>query len=248
MLKTNLLLLVFFSVFSFAQNSGKVVYKATIFDLHLNSETDEVLEFNQGKVLYYEIPNSKDKKASAKDLSFKVKEDFIYTENGQVYNYLNIEKKDIVGVEPLCNIHWEITNEEKKINDFTCYKAMGKFRGREYVVWFTPEIPVPYGPWKLGGLPGLILEAEETNTNLENRFVYIVSEINIPYENTENIPLAKNHIASQKHLSYKEAVDKKYKLYNEIGARIKASMPKGTNIINEKGHEKFAQEQNLDCE
>ncbi|MDO5616543.1 MAG: hypothetical protein Q4G16_10145, partial [Cruoricaptor ignavus] len=100
MLKINLLLLIFFSVFSFAQNSGKVLYKATVFDSHLNSETDEVLEFNQGKVLYYEIPNSKDKKASAKDLSFKVKEDFIYTENGQVYNYLNIEKKDIVGVEP----------------------------------------------------------------------------------------------------------------------------------------------------
>ncbi|MDO5616594.1 MAG: GLPGLI family protein [Cruoricaptor ignavus] len=154
-----------------------------------------------------------------------------------------IEKKDIVGVEPVCNIHWEITNEEKKINDFTCYKAVGEFRGREYVVWFTPEIPVPYGPWKLGGLPGLILEAKDTG----NHFFYTVSEINIPYENTENIALANNHIASQKHLSYKEAVDKKYELYNEISARIKASMPKDTNIINEKGHEHYDQEQNLDC-
>ena len=31
-------------------------------------------------------------------------------------------------------------------------------------VWYTPEIPVPFGPDKYGGLPGLILEVNDGNT------------------------------------------------------------------------------------
>ena len=40
-----------------------------------------------------------------------------------------------------------------------CHYAITVFRGREWKVWFTEEIPVSLGPWKLGGLPGLILKA-----------------------------------------------------------------------------------------
>ena len=40
-----------------------------------------------------------------------------------------------------------------------CHKATTKFRGRVWEVWFTEEIPISLGPWKLGGLPGLILKA-----------------------------------------------------------------------------------------
>ncbi len=56
-------------------------------------------------------------------------------------------------------ISWEITNQKKKVLGYECQKATGTFRGREYTAWFTTAIPVPYGPWKLFGLPGLILEA-----------------------------------------------------------------------------------------
>ena len=32
-----------------------------------------------------------------------------------------------------------------------------RFRGRDYVAWYTEEIPLPpMGPYKFGGLPGLI--------------------------------------------------------------------------------------------
>ena len=37
--------------------------------------------------------------------------------------------------------------------------ATTHFRGRDWKVWFSEEIPLPLGPWKLGGLPGLILAA-----------------------------------------------------------------------------------------
>lgn len=46
----------------------------------------------------------------------------------------------------------------KKIGGYICTKAIARFRGRNYIAWFTPQIPLPYGPWKLIGLPGLILK------------------------------------------------------------------------------------------
>ena len=56
-------------------------------------------------------------------------------------------------------IDWKLSDETKKIGRFECKKASAFFRGRQYIAWYAPEIPLPFGPWKLQGLPGLILEA-----------------------------------------------------------------------------------------
>jgi GLPGLI family protein len=63
-------------------------------------------------------------------------------------------------------IDWEITNDFKDIGGYTCVKAITNFIGRKYTAWFTMEIPLPYGPWKLQGLPGMILEAYDTNKEI----------------------------------------------------------------------------------
>lgn len=65
--------------------------------------------------------------------------------------------------EPLREINWEITEEQKTIGNFSCIKAFGDQEGRTYEAWFTLEIPVPFGPYRLYGLPGLILEAHSTD-------------------------------------------------------------------------------------
>ena len=64
------------------------------------------------------------------------------------------------------DIRWELTNESKKIGAYTVKKATAAFRGRDYTAWFTTQIPLPYGPWKLSGLPGLILEAYDTHKEI----------------------------------------------------------------------------------
>jgi GLPGLI family protein len=64
------------------------------------------------------------------------------------------------------NIPWNIKEETKMIGIYKVQKATAHFRGRDYTAWFTSQIPLPYGPWKLVGLPGLILEAYDTNKEI----------------------------------------------------------------------------------
>lgn len=63
--------------------------------------------------------------------------------------------------EPIPVQNWSINMDStKQILGYKCYMATTNFRGREWTVYYTEDIPVSLGPWKLGGLPGLIMAAE----------------------------------------------------------------------------------------
>ncbi|REC44962.1 GLPGLI family protein [Chryseobacterium sp. 5_R23647] len=59
-------------------------------------------------------------------------------------------------------LKWQLHNESKKILDYSCKKATVKYRGREFVAWYTTEVPINNGPYVFEGLPGLILELEDS--------------------------------------------------------------------------------------
>lgn len=63
--------------------------------------------------------------------------------------------------EPLTYPKWKLENEKKIFCGYSCLKAITSFRGRNYTAWYAPEIPISDGPWKFGGLPGLILKIED---------------------------------------------------------------------------------------
>lgn len=63
--------------------------------------------------------------------------------------------------QDLKQIDWEIQPENKEILGFSVQKATGNFAGRNYIAWFAPELPFSDGPYKFGGLPGLILEISD---------------------------------------------------------------------------------------
>lgn len=58
---------------------------------------------------------------------------------------------------------WQILSERKELLNFHCQKAEITWAGRHWVAWFTPDVPLPEGPYKFGGLPGLIVELYDTD-------------------------------------------------------------------------------------
>ncbi|SPY36000.1 GLPGLI family protein [Porphyromonas cangingivalis] len=72
--------------------------------------------------------------------------------SGPVYHYE--EDTDLM--------KWTLQPEKRQILSYSCQRATTSFAGRNYEAWFTYDIPMPNGPWKFGGLPGLILSLRET--------------------------------------------------------------------------------------
>lgn len=64
--------------------------------------------------------------------------------------------------EQIENQNWEMCDSSTEILGYDCSMATCDYRGRRWIAWFTSDIPIPEGPWKLGGLPGLILAATDS--------------------------------------------------------------------------------------
>lgn len=64
------------------------------------------------------------------------------------------------GYEPTPDLAWILTDDTLTVSGYLCQQAMVTFRGVEWHVWYTEEIPSSAGPWRLRGLPGLIVKAE----------------------------------------------------------------------------------------
>ena len=101
--------------------------------------------------------------------------------------------KEFLIEEPLEKPDWKLVDETKKIGEYNCFKAelliqvtekqkeeykeflkkeetkpslfkMEEPKDKTIVAWYTPEIPVSFGPNNYWGLPGLILEINEDET------------------------------------------------------------------------------------
>lgn len=119
---------------------------------------------------------------------------------------------------------WNLSDETKKIGEYVCKKANCQFRGRSYTAWFAEEIPIPTGPWKLFGLPGLILEAYDTNME----FYAVAKELKVNIEANDE-PMKLNN-GTEANYSFEEY--KRYrKNYKEVYINsIKSKFPRGMNL------------------
>lgn len=83
---------------------------------------------------------------------------------------------------------WNIGSDTCTVLGYHCTKAETHFKGRHWTVWFTEDIPLDYGPWKLIGLPGLILKASDA----KKQYVFVANGLE-QIGGKEDITLIKNY-------------------------------------------------------
>ena len=90
------------------------------------------------------------------------------------------------GYEETPDIAWTLTNDTLTVSGYLCQQATATFRGVEWHAWYTDEIPSSAGPWRLRGLPGLIVKAEnEAHTFSLAGLRMEASPITAPEQNAE---------------------------------------------------------------
>ena len=77
------------------------------------------------------------------------------TYTDEIFRYLYYYEQELPAID------WQMQNADSVVCGYSCSKAVGEWRGRRWTVWYSMDIPIDDGPWKLQGLPGLILHAED---------------------------------------------------------------------------------------
>ena len=133
-----------------------------------------ILYFNNKESLYKEYSGGDDfnKDVKAKDSTSSIK----FLKSDTLFLYKNFTSKKMVTshmlfvkkkfVEDTLNLfEWVLTDETAKILDYECNVATTFFRGRNYKAYFYKNKKYRNGPWKMSGLPGLILKYEVTDSD-----------------------------------------------------------------------------------
>jgi len=235
-MKHYILLLLLFSAPIFSQ---KNTYKIT-YDYHIAAKRDGEIFMNTylktyltgdgKKSLYVEDfiasqnnnnnPNTLNIKTESNPVFYKELLDNKVTYRDMVsLKFFNIQ-------DEIENFDWQILPETKTILNYSCQKASLFFRGRTIEVYFTKDIPFSDGPWKLSGLPGMILEY--TINNNAGMYNAIATKVEITANNNEII----NPYHEKQTITYEEFVTTYRKKYADTKAKIlsyggSGGMPKG---------------------
>lgn len=99
----------------------------------------------------------------------------------------------------ISKMNWTLSKELKVIGEYTCYKALLKYKItntegefiKEVIAWYSPDIPFNFGPKGYAGLPGLILELKDGNVT------YTATKINFTTKNKKIKKVSGNLITEE---------------------------------------------------
>jgi len=220
------------SLVCFGQNSKynlKVAYKMetyfsglTTYDANLYSNGSEAI-FKYKNLDKDDVINKGDN-----NLIFKVTDSTLYyvrtskSRDSVIELKKGMEKDKLYMIEEsFPKIDWTITSDTTKVSNYVCYKATTHFRGRDYTAWFTPEIVSNFGPWKLHGLPGLILIAYDSKKEV----LFTAEKIQ-----TVNEPVVKMETKGFNRVTRQEYKDILKKGIEELGEKFSSKAERGFTI------------------
>ncbi len=126
-------------------------------------DVNAFLEFNNQESIYYvEDKMQNDGKSIVNTNRLYAGGDNTYYKNNNTKEFYH--ESDVFGEPSLIDLpkkKWKITQESKVIGGYVCYKAIDlSYKNNSTFAWFTPQIPVSFGPKAWADLPGLILEIQ----------------------------------------------------------------------------------------
>jgi GLPGLI family protein len=134
---------------------------------------DPSIGFRNPRFLYVIFKNHPDGKITTQE--FIPSDYYLYTENVKLFE-------------------WFISSETSSICGYPAQKATTAFAGREWIAWFTTEIPFNEGPYKFNGLPGLIVKIHD----IRNHYLFEMTQIKVPDEPTPINYIERHYIKTTK--------------------------------------------------
>ncbi|GHV35031.1 hypothetical protein FACS1894178_3760 [Bacteroidia bacterium] len=190
------------------------------------------LEFNNSKSLFTyiqkgESPTSKKTNKVLKGGDYGPSVIKVDTTTSKIYankdnDLLLHYKKNTMTIDSMNVIKWEhIQDSTKTIAGYNCFMATAYFRGCVYTVWYAPEIPTSFGPWKLNGCPGLILEATRDDKVLS----FYATKINFDKH------LVAIDTSNKISTTYAEEKQELINFINKSNEESFTNRPRGSNVV-----------------
>ena len=252
-MKKILLIVLLSNLICKAQSNFEISYKFIDKDNHI---TNSILFINNNESVY----KIYDDRETGLDESKTKDNTYVTVQNDKISKIFYSTSKNTITRIPLYNseivysdlnnkIKYKLTGKQKVINKYNCQEAKFDLNGRKYSVWFTSKIEINYGPYKINGLPGLIVELNEETNKIKISLVSIKKLT----DKTEFNSL-KKYLTDKKHLSYPDyekkiisiMTTKKKKSYAEmaeLGVSVKYDESQGaftkflidipTNLVSE---------------
>ncbi len=136
-------------------------------DLDMQKQVAEQIK-NQGGgggPMSISIKRTESSATTQNDIFFFANENKLISKERLFNNYLMEEDAP--------KINWKISKDTMSFSGVKCQKATSYFKGRNWIAWFAPELPFQSGPWKLNGLPGLIIQAYDEKKEVQFLFAGI---------------------------------------------------------------------------
>lgn len=130
---------------------------------HLDITGDEVLYYSRDyfiadSLTQNNIPFPTDLKLSASAI-------LKHKKGSSTFNEYDLLESTVLDLQTTDSQTWVLTAEKKEVNTIMLQKATTTWAGRNWIAWFTKDIPFQEGPYKFHGLPGLIIEVSDDQNN-----------------------------------------------------------------------------------
>ena len=122
---------------------------------------------------------------------------------------------------------WSLQSDSiREIMGYTCHLASAFYKGRLWSAWYAEDIPIDDGPWKLRGLPGLILRAEDSQRH------YVIYALGLKQvDGSETIRYKSGDFNAGEKVSMKQLAELRKRYYADMAGFINNTNPNVKVII-----------------